>query len=70
MTRKIHTSRPSSTGGRIAWDEFTKWRGVPPMRIWYTHLSYWCWVAEWEDGETDDIDSIEIAGLRGRYETA
>ena len=32
--------------------------------MWFTHLCYWCWVAEWPDGETDDLDSLEMRPRR------
>ncbi len=60
MTRKIHTSRPKSLGARVAWDFFSRIRQQEPVRLWYCCLSYWVWVAEYADGETDDIDNLSL----------
>ena len=60
MTRKIHTTRPKRGTAQRAWDLLTKYKGMEPERMWFTFLSYWCWVAEWSDGDTDDIDSLEL----------
>jgi len=64
MTRKIHTSRPKSIGAQVAWDRFTKQRGTPPRRMWYTCLTYWVWVAEWEAEDFEEIDFLELRDAR------
>jgi hypothetical protein len=66
MTRKIHTTRPKTIGGRVAWDSFTRHYGKPPVQMWFTYLCYPVWVAEWEDGETHDIDNLCLAYARAR----
>ena len=64
MTRKIHTSRPKLGGARIAWDYFERAYKETPVRMWFTHLSYYVWVAEFANGETEDIDNLSLAHKR------
>ncbi len=64
MTRKIHTSRPTSKGARIAWDYFAQAYKKTPIKMWFCHLTYWVWVAEFADGETEDIDNLSLAHRR------
>lgn len=72
MSRKInsilYTSRPpaSARGARIAWDLFEwseKDKGTDRkiVGMWYAFMDYWVWVAEFEDGEFDEIDGLVIS---------
>ncbi len=59
MTRKIHTTRPRSRGGRNAWDEFTRFHGRTPDRMWFCVLDYPVWVAQYGE-EYDEWDCVEL----------
>lgn len=67
MTRKIHTERPKrKCGAQIAWDYFLRSDGAVPIEMWFTHLSYPCWVAKFADGEIEDIDNLSLATNRAK----
>lgn len=63
-----HRTRPpaSSRGARIAWDMFIKHESLKenPRKIksmWYAFMDYWVWVAEFDDGDFDEIDGLMVA---------
>jgi transcription elongation factor Elf1 len=64
MQRYLYKSRPpaSCAMARKAWDRFTKRQGevVEPVEMWNAWLDYWCWVAQFADGSTDEIPRNEL----------
>jgi hypothetical protein len=59
---RIYVSRPpaSCRGARRAWDYFTSNDDRDPVSMWRAFLDYWVWVMEWEDGEFEEIDALEL----------
>ena len=62
----IHKTRPRSSnpGARIAWDLLLSRRpDVPIVALWYSRRGepdYSSWMAEFADGEYEDVDGLVI----------
>ncbi len=67
MTRKIHTTRPRSNGARVAWDAFSRIHQREPDAIWFTHLSWPVWVAQYGE-DFDDLDNLALRSDRNAKE--
>lgn len=59
---KLYKSRPpaSCKMARKAWDYFSLKRQMEPNEMWGAWLDYWCWVCEYPDGATDDIERCKF----------
>jgi hypothetical protein len=65
---KIYTSRPPARhkAARVAWDLFQRAysdkHGVP-VEMRYAFMDYWVWVAEFANGEYEDVDALTVRSV-------
>lgn len=62
MNRYRYKSRPpeSCVMARKAWDKFAQDGKGEPVDMWNAWLDYWCWIAEFANGDTDEIARHEL----------